>query len=330
VVTDKHRRLGLRLLQVVVTIGLMVWLLKTTEWSSMLPLVAELRWGFLVLSVIFLLLSHLINVVRWQYLLQHYGTTYGRLLGLYGAGLFSNSFLPTGFGGDSVRVVLLSQDTPVRHSLFSVGLDRVMGFIALSALLGVGLWAGPPPGLSLRIDGLISAFSGWNSLLTGMLLIAAVGLLGLTTWHRLSSLRARLMGAFTRFVQTVNWSQWTIGRWSRLFTGGYVFSVLAHMCMVAATWVLLRAVGIEVTPAASVWLVLVSALSLLFPIAINGLGVQEAVFVTILSAYDIPSTPALLAALLGRVVQVLFVLAGGAAWLLSSRTVKTENVSSSV
>lgn len=326
-VADKQRRLGLRLFQVAVTIGLMIWLLKQIAWSSLLPLVADLRWGLVILNVVFLLLGHLINVVRWQYLLQNDDITYRKLLGLYSIGLFSSNFLPTGFGGDSVRVVLLSQSTPVRQSLFSVGLDRVIGFIALSALLGLGLQLGLPPDLSFSTSGLIPSFSEWKSLLP-IILVAVVCLLGLVVWHRLSGLRSTLSSAFAQLLGAVDWSQWSVGRWFRLLAGGYVLSVLAHLCMVAANWVLLQAVGIKVTIAASMWLVLASALSLVLPIAVNGLGVQEAVFVTVLRAYDVSSTPALLTALLGRLVQSLFVVAGAVGWVLTSRSVKADNASS--
>jgi uncharacterized membrane protein YbhN (UPF0104 family) len=319
----------MRLLQVVLTIGLMAWLLKQMAWSSLPSLLVDLRWGLLALSVAVMLLSHLINVIRWQYLLPHGGVAYSRLLTFYGAGIFSNSFLPTGYGGDSVRVVLLSQSISLRHSLFSVGLDRFVGLIALSALLGLGLWGGIPPGLALNPGGFVSVVSEGKSLLPAVFIIPAISVLVFFALCWQSGLCSRFSSMVARLVGTVEWSQWTVGHLLRLLAGGYVISVFAHICVVVGNWVLLLAVGIEVTPAASVWLVLAGALSLLFPITINGLGVREAVFVTILGAYNVPSTAALLAAVLGRLIQTLFVAAGGAAWLLSSRGADAEHAPSS-
>jgi hypothetical protein len=83
---------------------------------------------------------------------------------------------------------------------------------------------------------------------------------------------------------------------------------------------MLQAVGINVTSAAAIWLVLAVTLSLLFPLAVNGLGVREAAYVTVLHAYGVAATPALLAALLTRLVAVLFGLTGGAGWLLGRNT----------
>ena len=320
----------LRLAQVGVTVGLMGLLLRQVEWSSLPLLIANLHWGLVVLSIGLLLFSHLANVARWQYLLQHWATGYRTLLVFYGAGLFNNNFLPTGFGGDGVRAALLSRRIPLRWAIFSVGLDRGIGLIALSALLGIGLWIGLPPGLEPDKSGLVAAFSEWKIVLLVLFLAAAIVLLSLVAWHRFLVLPRAVLDRLTRVTKSVTLPQWTIGRWFRLLTGGYVVSVLSHLCIVAAYWTMLQAVGIEVLPGAAVWLVLAVTVSLLFPIAINGLGVQEATYVVILSAYGITSTSALLPALLTRLILVVFGLVGGAGWLLSTQPAETIDSPSKV
>jgi len=196
--------------------------------------------------------------------------------------------------------------------------------------LGIGLWIGLPSGLEPGKSALIAAFSEWKILLPVLFLAAAIVLLSLVAWHRLLILPRAVLGRLTRFTKSVTLPQWTISRWFWLLTGGYVVSVLSHLCTVAAYWVMLQAVGIEITPGAAIWLVLAVTVSLLFPIAINGLGVQEATYVVILSAYGVASTSALLAALLTRLILVIFGLVGGAGWLLSAQLAETIDSPSEV
>src|SRR5262245_15094734 len=110
----RHWRSWLRMAQMVVTLSLIAWLFSQIEWSSLWSLLIHARWGLVTLSMALLIVNHMINVGRWQYLLEQRAVGFGTLLVLYGAGVFSNNFLPTGIGGDGVRVALLSRYVPLR------------------------------------------------------------------------------------------------------------------------------------------------------------------------------------------------------------------------
>jgi uncharacterized membrane protein YbhN (UPF0104 family) len=210
-----------------------------------------------------------------------------------------------------------------------------------------------PPVPVLDKSKLATALAQWDTLPSVLVLVAATGLVSWLAWCKLlrsrTAVSTRVMDcqnrelkwgvvrdailhhktilrsaldAVDRFIWNVELSKEPIGQWFRLLAGGYVLSVLSHLCILTAHWVMLRALGIEVTPVAAIWLVLAVTLSLLFPIAINGLGVREAMYVTVLSAYGVTSTPALLAALLTRLVAVLFGLLGGAGLLLGTPSAK--------
>ncbi len=74
-----------------------------------------------------------LRAYRWLLLLRGLGIsiTYWRLAELYFIGNFFNMALPSGFGGDVVRVVEVAQNVPTSTATGTVILDRLTGLIML-------------------------------------------------------------------------------------------------------------------------------------------------------------------------------------------------------
>lgn len=308
-------RRWLRTVQFSGTISLVALLAWTVDWRALLPLAGGWRWDWLALSLAVVLVSHLINVARWRALLAQERIGYGRLLVCYGAGLFSNNFLPTGIGGDGVRVALLRQEVPVARALVSVGVDRMLGLLALGVFLLPGWWLGLPPGLAL--DGLSMGRGG---------VLAAGGMvaLGLGGWlWRRPALRGRVLGAIEPWLGSSAVDQHD-GRWRQRLGGGFGLSLLSNGALVVAYWLALRAVGIGVTPVAALWLLLAGSLSLLLPLAVNGLGLQEGIYVVLLAHYGVAPAVGLSFALVIRMLIVLPSMLGGLLWLVNQAGAKPQ------
>jgi len=305
-VIAKHWRLWLRSAQVVVTGGLIGWLLKQINWAQIMPLFARLDWGWVVLSIVFVLISHLINVARWRYILHQHVVGYGELLMIYGAGLFSNNFLPTGVGGDGVRAGLLSRTISLGWAVVSVGVDRGIALAALSVYVVPGLWLGLPPGRTLDQGRLFEGVASRSAALTALCL-AAASLISLVLW-RLPKLRGYVA---RRLVRLRGDSLWTDINWGWILSGGFLFSIASHASLIVAYWLVFRSVHVIVPPGAALWLYLVGSISLLLPISVNGLGLQEGIAVALLANYQVPATDALGVALIIRGLIVLFSLLGG-------------------
>lgn len=300
----KPWRRWLRIVQIAGTVSLVALLAWTVDWRALLPLATAWRWDLLALSLTIVLLSHLINVMRWRFLVGDARASYGRLLVYYGAGLFGNNFLPTGIGGDSVRVALLSQTVPVARALVSVGVDRALGLLALGAFVLPGLWLGLPPGLALRLSRLDMRIGG--GLAAGGLIVLGLG--GGWLWQR-PLLRRRVADALTRRLGGAPGEQGA--GWLQRASGGLGLSLLSNGALVVAYCLALRAVGIGVTPVAALWLLLAGSLSLLLPVAVNGLGLQEGVYVVLLAHYGVAPAVGLSFALVIRMLIVLPSILGG-------------------
>lgn len=303
-----YRQRGLRLLQALVTLGLLAWLVGTVDWAAVVPLLGGLQWVPLVGTLVCLLFSHLANVLRWQYLLDRPELRFGSLVRWYAIGLFGGNILPTGIGGDAVRAGLAGRAMPLGRALLAVALDRVIGLVALSALLVLGLAGGLPPGLAVGAR----LWPYWP-VLVGLLALGVLAGVALLAWVRRPS--ARLRGWLGERTRRWELPGWDAGEWLRRLAGSYLISLPAHLGIVAANIAVLAALAVFVPWQASVWLVILSSLSLLLPISVNGIGVVEGVYVLVLASYGIDSAAGLSAALLLRLLGLGISLLGGLALL---------------
>ena len=304
-------RTWLRILQVLVTVGLITLLLRAVDWAGFWGLAARVRWGMVALCGVVLLSSHLVNVLRWRFLLQRQGVGFGILLAVYGAGLFCNNILPTGIGGDGLRAAMLSRRVPGARALLSVILDRGLGLLALTVLLGPGLWFGLPAGLEVGW-GRFLAIGGRPWLGPALsLATAALVLIGLVAWYRVPRVRLWMRDLRARWVTSLQELRWSPGRWAGLVAGGYGLSVVSQLCLLANIWLALQALRIQAPVGSAIWLLIIGSVALLLPVTINGLGLQEGLYVVLLAAYGVPQPAALSVALLLRLQMVFSGLLGG-------------------
>ncbi len=163
-----RRHLG-DLLRIGISVGLLAWVLPRVGLADMWREIQSVQPGWLGLALALCILGTALRAYRWQALLMGLGlqAPIGRLIRLYFVGTFFNTFLPSGFGGDLVRVVELARDSRRAHEATgTVLVDRLTGILVL---LAVALLALPfslsviPPALAaglaaLAVGGLMG---GW-------------------------------------------------------------------------------------------------------------------------------------------------------------------------
>ncbi|PDV98094.1 lysylphosphatidylglycerol synthase transmembrane domain-containing protein [Candidatus Chloroploca asiatica] len=294
-----HSKRWLRNIQVIVTLGLIVWLSWQANWTDLGHILGHAQWNWIFLGTLFVLVSHWINIFRWKLFIPPSGVSFVLLLRYYGAGIFSNNFLPTGIGGDGVRAVLLSRQASLSSSLLSVGSDRILGLVGLLSFVVPGFVFGLPPGITAYFAKFFSSLP--YSLTIGLILIGLI--LGLITswWTRFLW--------FTPLSQSLK--QFSTDIQPHSFILGYSFALLSALCLVFTHMCILIAFDQGSLPAAAIWLVVMGSLSMLIPISINGLGVMESVYVLVLVNYGIQTAAALSVALVIRTLIIGFGLLGG-------------------
>jgi glycosyltransferase 2 family protein len=312
-VNNKRLQFWFRLCQIAVTASLMIWLLRQSDWSITLPMLSRAHWSWVALSVGCLLINHLINIVRWQYLLE-YRVRFRLLLPLYGAGLFSNNFLPTGVGGDGVRAILLSRYIPLAQAISSVALDRGIGLISLGALWGIGIWVGMPPGIIFGLEKLTILSRPTDAIMVVFLVIAVI-ITFVVAWQVFPTTRGRISQLLRPYLAIGKLPRRSFWHWMRQLAGGYIISICSNFCIVVAIWCVLESLHVDILGSAALWVMVLSSLSLLLPISVNGIGVVEGVYVAVLACYGIAPSISVAAALMMRAISLLISLVGGLALL---------------
>lgn len=142
--TETTRNRLLNILRVVVSLVGVLVIVLTQDMDEVIQLLGGMDWLLFLVGLLLFISSVPVRAYRWGSLVWALNVRAGwwRLVGLYFVGSFFNLFLPTGFGGDAVKMFELSRDDhKAAAAISSVLVDRFLGLfvlfaIALLALLG--------------------------------------------------------------------------------------------------------------------------------------------------------------------------------------------------
>lgn len=130
------KKILLRIVQVLTTIGVLVWVFHDPQMRANIPVVlrkADPRW--LLLGIAFAGIAEGANIFRWQIFLrmQNVRVPLARTAMVFMIGVFFNLFLFGITGGDVVRAAYLCADHEVKKAgvILSVIVDRLIGMLVL-------------------------------------------------------------------------------------------------------------------------------------------------------------------------------------------------------
>ena len=228
---------------------------------------------------------------------------------------FFNQTLPSGVGGDAMRIWLVARETNWRVGTYSVFLDRVVGVVALALLVIVCL----PWSLALVRDpvGRIALLTiGLGCLAGGVIFVGLA-------WERLRILQR---WAPTRHLAATASVALTMLRSPGLLIRVGVLSALIHLMSAVAAWCAARSVAADLGLLNSIFLVLPVILISIVPISIAGWGVRESVMVAAFSYAGLPQDDGLIVSLLFGAELLLLGIAGGAIWILTTARAERSTV----
>ncbi|KAA3656742.1 MAG: UPF0104 family protein [Chloroflexi bacterium] len=121
------------LLKIIVTIVALALVLPQVDLQAIGNILIKANWTWVIIGFLLFNASLVVRAYRWFLLLRGLGVemTFRRLVVLYVVGNFFNSALPSGFGGDVIRVVETARDVPTSTAAGTVILDRLTGLIML-------------------------------------------------------------------------------------------------------------------------------------------------------------------------------------------------------
>jgi len=246
------------------------------------------------------------NAYRWNVLtkLIKYEADYFQSLHWYFQGAFSNSFLPTNFGGDALRAYKLGKsDKDWIRAASTVLVERLTGFIMMFALLPVGLTFlhlynnfASNDKFSFVPQNLI--FALW-----GVFVVMILGILSFKLWSRIP----------LRVVQKVRFAVKEYTKCHKSLSKVVIWTLITHMFLLLGNAFAAHAIGVPFSEIPIwYWLLLTPAATLagfIIP-AVKGLGAKEASYVYFLGLIGISGEQGLAIALIVFAATLLASLPG--------------------
>lgn len=309
---ERMKKQLFNVLKIVVSAGLMTYLLVfQVNLEQLWQVVRQARWVYLLAAMVLMIAGTALRAVRWQVLLQALDieVPLRRLVHLYFVGTFFNIFLPTGLGGDAVKMAELARSTGrVPEAIGTTLVDRATGLWVLFVLALLAL----PFSHTLLPD-------GWLPMI-------ALGTVGgvLGGWVVMGTPLIPWLGGKVRLP-----GQEKLERFYRSVSQlGY--RALGKACLVSLIFDLLLIVfnvliahGIGVDQPAGIFLLFTPLISfsLALPISVGGLGVREQTYVLLFGSLGVSDAAATAMSLANYALTSLAVgLIGGALYALEGTT----------
>jgi len=290
-------------LRVLISVGGLTFLFLTTDLRDILAELGQADLRFLGLAFLLFVLSLVIRAYRWFVLVRRLdpGVPFGRLLRLYFIGQFFSSFLPTGYGGDVVRALELTQDTDSSAAIGTVLLDRMTGLLVN---FGIGLIVLPFTLARLEpwLAWLLVVVAG-GGVVAGVLVLEGRLLRQVTGW-----LPARLSlageGTLAKIYAAITGCGW------RAVLGALAVSVVFNVLNVVINWLCGKALDIGVSLGYFFVVTPLLSVATLIP-SIAGWGIREPVSQALFAPTGTPGeTSAALGASIGLVTLATGLVGG--------------------
>ncbi len=261
------------LAKLLITVLLLIYFANTIDSSQISATFQNVRFEFLIASVLQLLFIPILGSARWRIALQSLGYTVAlpRLVSLFWIGMSLNQVLPGAVGGDAVRGWMVYKNgIRAIDAALSVLIERVMLLVLLLLIVAVSSLATDlvPPALALA--GVVCGVGGiiftvllprFNKILSSFPDVFIVRLL-LQTSHGISKIMSE-RGSFILFI---------------------LLCTLTHLNLVLASYWLGLAFGLPLSFSTYLFITPLMALASVLPISIGGWGVREVTAVSLLGS----------------------------------------------
>jgi uncharacterized membrane protein YbhN (UPF0104 family) len=303
-------------LQLVLSLTLLGWLISHVGPATILDTLTGLEWGWYLPALFLFQLNMVIRAYRWYLLLSALDgrPPFLHLVYLYYLGFFFNNFIPSGFGGDVVKVLGLRQEYGRgTEALSSVLMDRLTGLLGSSLVALAALaWSGGSsrwdlidlPPLLIAVTLAISA-----GIPAGFLLLRFTNPLD---WLGSLLPPARLVTDHTKVRNLAG----TVRRYPpSALSKSLLTSLPFTLILILTQYSIARSLAIDLPFSLFALFVPLISLVNLIPISFNGLGTREGVYLLLFVPAGVPAGQAISLSLALYVIRVFTGLMGGLLYL---------------
>ncbi len=310
------RKIGLNVLRIAISLGLLLYLLSLVDVQTFLQTLRDADLKLVFLGLVSLFLAIFFLSFRWKLLLRAHEIEMPlfSLNKFYYIGFFFNNFLPTSIGGDLSRAYLLAKESDNRAvAVGSVFLERIIGLIATLSLAAFSLiW-------------LIKYFSSLRIIYATLILFAAIAIfLAFILSRRLYRGVEKILSFFTfygigekitKVLDTLHFFRNKKG----ILLGAFGASLLAQFMLITMNFLLARSLGLDQISFGYFFLLVPVTFVLSLLPSINGLGVRDVGYVFLLTRNGLTATQALSLSILVTLLPLVISVAGGVSLLTYRR-----------
>jgi len=291
----------LNLLKIGFSLALLALLLRQVGWQQTLETLRRAQFPHLAAAFVLYLVGIVVRAYRWRILLTalNMDIPLAKLTALYFVGTFFNSILPTGIGGDVVRVHELSKQSkrPI-ESVGTVLLDRATGLLVLFLIALLAL----PFSHQLIAPNVVAAI-----LLLCLGSWAGLGLVLRQDWLERWGL-LRIMARINKLRELYE-SVYTCG--PKAISGALAVSFVFNVLLIAVNYLIALSLGVEIPLWYFLLFIPLISFLLVLPISLSGLGVREGAYVYLFAQAGVSAPLALAMSLLFYALNVATGLIGG-------------------
>jgi uncharacterized protein (TIRG00374 family) len=300
-----------------VTVAIGGVILARTDMHGVVERMGSMPFGVVVGCILTVLALSLVVAARWALILSKMGISLPVIESwrLVTIGLFFNQTLPSGLGGDAVRVwMMTSRGERLRASAVSVIVDRLfaMGAVVACMMVALPILSGGPvflPVLILSVLGVLGfvAIIGWGAGL------AALG----RAWPALA--RITIPKALVRiFDLGRDLSRTLVAVGGSPITGALVMvlSLTNQIALGLVVYVIGNALGAKIGVLDTLILFPPAMLLSMAPVSFGGWGVREAAIVWLFGSVGVSADIALGTSIMFGLIVTAAGLPGGVLWLV--------------
>jgi hypothetical protein len=238
------------------------------------------------------------------------------------AGTFFNTFLPTGIGGDVVKIIDLAPDSGGARAFSTVFADRLTGILGTS-LIALCVAIVDPADVPPAVVALVIVVTGGillaTLLLTQQQLIDRV-MRHVPGWSKLLG-KAKVRKIYEALTA------YSLGAIAR----STLVSLPFTLTLIATQYALALSLGLIVPVQYFALFIPLTALVQMLPISFNGLGVREVTFQALFGTVGVAGEQAVAVSLLYYILRVITGLIGGLMYLIGNlRTARQESAPDAV
>ena len=269
------------LLKLSITASLCYWLFSRIDAESLRINLQQLGVFAIIAGVLLHFVVFVVGAFRWWMLLTHThtATPFHRALPSYYLGVFFNNLLPTGIGGDTVRILHLRvRGISTKSLVSSTVMDRAIGLstVAIMGLCGVLI----PNDLPIP-----------NHTKVVLVTIFVIGLLGAAVM--MSNHSVRFIEALAQKYRHTRVRAWLLDMILTCYSYrttksrialAYIVSIIGQSLITLVYYILGRGLGLDLSIATYFVAIPAVFLAATLPVSIGGLGIREGTLVGMLVA----------------------------------------------